>query len=389
MGNELLLASPVTSYLQGREARQQNQLGQLQLQGAQQQLTHAQDQSARDDQFRNALGAYLQGGSNNLAELYTADPEKAMQIQAFQVQQQQQARQKQIEDAKQVYAAASAVLTSAAPAARAKVLHPQAVTEWARAHGKSPDDMTDDEARAIAGQVRDQAGAVAGIVPKIERVDLGDRISLRDETGREVGSEPKGVTPGEKLTAASTAHSQAIAVRGQDLAAKSAARGQDLTAETARSTAGAKVTESQGNAKAFGLRATAANTALEKLITPRKKGGGGYVATGAGGTWDMLTAGRTNTNWLASAAGQKYQNLAKAFIAPILRKESGAAISESEWTSAKQLYIPWPGDQADVLTQKAENRINAIQGLSEQAGPGGIPRQPHGASGGWSIEPVS
>ena len=131
---------------------------------------------------------------------------------------------------------------------------------------------------------------------------------------------------------------------------------------------GAKLTETQGNAKAFGLRAQEANQSLEAMIS----GPNAYNPTGIGAMKDAATAGGP-ANWLASDAGQKYQNIAKAFIAPILRKESGAAISESEWRSAKQLYIPIPGDSPEVLAQKVENRKNAIEGLRVQAGPTGLP----------------
>lgn len=187
MANEFVLASPVSSYLQGRQASQQNQLGQLQLQASQQQLMHAQGQTERDEQFRNELATYLQGGSDNLAALYAADPERAMQIQAFQSQRQQAARQQKIEAAKQVYAAASAVIESAAPAARARVLHPDAIAHWAQANGKDPEEMTDKEAVAIATQVREQAGAVAGILPKYTnpesgQVDGKDVFFQTDET---------------------------------------------------------------------------------------------------------------------------------------------------------------------------------------------------------------
>jgi hypothetical protein len=131
---------------------------------------------------------------------------------------------------------------------------------------------------------------------------------------------------------------------------------------------GAKLTETQGNAKAFGLRAQDANATLEAMIT----GPNAYNPTGLAAAKDAAAAGGA-ANFLASDAGQKYQNVAKAFIAPVLRKESGAAISESEWKSAKQLYIPIPGDSATVLAQKAANRRDAIEGLRVQAGPTGLP----------------
>jgi hypothetical protein len=187
---------------------------------------------------------------------------------------------------------------------------------------------------------------------------------------------------------ARAAAGRAVTIRGQDLEAGRSNKPQLVDVPNADGTttkkwiipgqiegptvgtspAGAKLSETQGNAKAFGLRAQDANATLESMIS----GPNAYDPTGIGARKDALTAGGTFNN-LASDAGQKYQNVAKAFIAPILRKESGAAISESEWASAKQLYIPIPGDSATVLEQKARNRADAIEGLKVQAGPTGLP----------------
>jgi len=187
---------------------------------------------------------------------------------------------------------------------------------------------------------------------------------------------------------ARAAAGRAVTIRGQDLEAGRANKPQLVEVPNADGTTtkkwlipgqlegptvgtsppGAKLSETQGNAKAFGLRAQDANATLEAMIT----GPNAYNPTGVAAAKDAVTAGGS-MNFLASDTGQKYQNVAKAFIAPILRKESGAAISESEWKSAKQLYIPIPGDSPTVVAQKARNRADAIEGLRVQAGPTGLP----------------
>jgi hypothetical protein len=58
------------------------------------------------------------------------------------------------------------------------------------------------------------------------------------------------------------------------------------------------------------------------------------------------------------------------FINAILRRESGAAISPSEFESAAIQYFPQPGDSTEVLAQKKANRQVAIQGFSVAAGAG-------------------
>lgn len=64
--------------------------------------------------------------------------------------------------------------------------------------------------------------------------------------------------------------------------------------------------------------------------------------------------------------GEEYQvgrAAAEEFAAAILRKESGAALTESdrEWTDAR--YIPMPGDKPETLKRKKEARLRAVAGL--------------------------
>lgn len=56
------------------------------------------------------------------------------------------------------------------------------------------------------------------------------------------------------------------------------------------------------------------------------------------------------------------------FINSVLRRESGAAISPTEFDSARQQYFPQPGDTKAVLDQKKQNRNIAIEGIQREAG---------------------
>ena len=56
------------------------------------------------------------------------------------------------------------------------------------------------------------------------------------------------------------------------------------------------------------------------------------------------------------------------FITAVLRRESGAAIADSEFESAREVYIPLATDGQDVLDQKAEARRTVLQGLINEAG---------------------
>lgn len=179
--------------------RDTNQLRQLQMQQAQQQIQQSQQQTQRDHDFRNQLGTYLQGGTNALAQMYAVDPERAMQVQAFQGQQNQLARQRQIEQSKVAHAQAQGVINSAAPADYFRVLMPEQAEMFAKQLGKSADDLTDDEALQIANQVATIAGSQAGLLPEYTtpeagQVDGKDAFFQVDKTSGRTRVVP-GVTP--------------------------------------------------------------------------------------------------------------------------------------------------------------------------------------------------
>lgn len=66
---------------------------------------------------------------------------------------------------------------------------------------------------------------------------------------------------------------------------------------------------------------------------------------------------------------QKFDQAQRDFINAVLRRESGAVISESEFDNAKKQYFPQPGDTQDVIAQKQRNRAEAIKGVAGGGGP--------------------
>jgi hypothetical protein len=74
-------------------------------------------------------------------------------------------------------------------------------------------------------------------------------------------------------------------------------------------------------------------------------------------------------SWAQSAEIQQYQQAALNLIGAKLRKESGAAISQTEYDNAYAQYLPRAGDSAQVLAQKKQNRDTILQGEIQNAGP--------------------
>lgn len=56
------------------------------------------------------------------------------------------------------------------------------------------------------------------------------------------------------------------------------------------------------------------------------------------------------------------------FVNAVLRRESGAAIAQSEFDNAEKQYFPRAGDTSEVLAQKQQNRQLAINAMQQQAG---------------------
>lgn len=69
------------------------------------------------------------------------------------------------------------------------------------------------------------------------------------------------------------------------------------------------------------------------------------------------------------AEAQQVDQAQRDFLNAVLRRESGAVISPSEFANGRQQYFPQPGDTVEVVKQKADNRKTAIEGVRTAAGP--------------------
>ena len=154
---------------------------------------------------------------------------------------------------------------------------------------------------------------------------------------------------------------------------------------------GTALTESQGNATAYGMRMKEANAILEPLENAGKTNTG-LIKGAVSGTVGLVPfigdkledVSGSIFNALPRVLGglsPEQQQVAQArinFITAILRKESGAAIGASEFATAEKNYFPKPGDDAATIAQKQAARKTAIKAMEIQAGPGA--KQMGGAS---------
>jgi hypothetical protein len=95
---------------------------------------------------------------------------------------------------------------------------------------------------------------------------------------------------------------------------------------------------------------------------------GSYV----GGVLQSIPAVRDSPmfNSMIGAPRQQTIQAQRDFVNAILRKESGAAISQGEFNNAEKQYFPQPGDGPEVIAQKRQNRLTAMQSMAREGGPG-------------------
>ncbi len=124
------------------------------------------------------------------------------------------------------------------------------------------------------------------------------------------------------------------------------------------------LTEAQSNAFTFANRMSEADAVINEI-------GGKYspMALRASRAVEGVPGLGIAANYRLSPNDQRMEQAKRDFTNAVLRKESGAAISASEFDNADRQYFPQPGDSAQVIEQKRRNRKTAIDGISEAAGP--------------------
>jgi len=241
-----------------------------------------------------------------------------------------------------------------------------------------------------------QDQAISMLTPKLEALDLGGSRQIVDMNGftnpGAVGqSIKKTVTPDAQLSASTAIRGQNMTdARAREGLAQSASGGVtyqtdasgNLVALPTRLAAGAQpvgrpvmgpggvplqgkdagLNDSQSKALLFGSRMQAADKILSDLA--------------AGGV-DRPSQSKIvadNIPYIGGALGavanaqqtpkqQQADQAQRDFVNAVLRRESGAAISPTEFESAKKQYFPSYGDSPEVIAQKAQNRRLATQGL--------------------------
>jgi len=124
-------------------------------------------------------------------------------------------------------------------------------------------------------------------------------------------------------------------------------------------------TEQQANAFTFSNRMEKSDAILNNLD-------GKYnpltISAKTSGIASNIPGAQTLINMKMSPNDQKAEQAQRDFVNAVLRRESGAAISQSEFDNARIQYFPQTGDSPEVKAQKATNRKTAIEGIKKASG---------------------
>lgn len=128
-------------------------------------------------------------------------------------------------------------------------------------------------------------------------------------------------------------------------------------------------TDAQANAAGYGDRAVSAHATIDQLFN-------GQVDPNSLGF--AAQESRFTPNFAKSGNIQSLDQAKRNFLNAILRRESGAVISPSEFEEGAKQYFPQYGDTPETVRQKSLNRQQQIQNLKRAAGPmsmgGGAPQ---------------
>ena len=264
--------------------------------------------------------------------------------------------------------------------------------------------MVNGQPRQVALMKDGSYKVLDGVAPtaNLQFENLGDRTALIDKyTGNAAGSLARGQSP-DSLA------SNQVTMRGQNM---TDSRARDLNNITQSgnlikgaptgyrwngsnlepipggpAAEGKPMTDSQSKAYLFGSRMQAADAGLAQLPFGQR---GSFIKDAV---QDIPLFGNVlgpMANLTASNNQQSAEQYQDDFTNAALRRESGAAIANSERVQAKRQYFPQIADGPDVLKQKAENRRLATEGIlmevPDSRRPSAQRRSTDNAPGGFKI----
>lgn len=114
----------------------------------------------------------------------------------------------------------------------------------------------------------------------------------------------------------------------------------------------------QSLAAGFGKRLAQSEADFKRLADA------GYNRASAEAGFDSI-----QPNYFQDPETQQQAQAERNFLTAVLRRESGASISPTEFEGGEMQYFPRVGDSPEVLKQKERNRKQVLESLKSEAGP--------------------
>lgn len=132
-------------------------------------------------------------------------------------------------------------------------------------------------------------------------------------------------------------------------------------------------TETQTKDAGFGARMLRAEDTLDQVMgyDPKKNEFKGYDPTRGRNAYFPDQSGLSNlytANMINSKEWQQYIQASRESMAALLRKDTGAAITDQEFELYFPMYYPQPGDSKEVVMQKKAARQEIAKGLARSSG---------------------
>lgn len=190
-----------------------------------------------------------------------------------------------------------------------------------------------------------------------QKEDVDRRKALRSELLGITKAQINLATAAEKLEASKLKDEKIVATLGSDLASQIKEQNQ-----------GKNLTESQAKALAFGGRMQMSDEILTDLESKLNFSDPKFLIQAGEIPLPLTDASLSLPNVARNPEIQQLLQGQRTFVNALLRRDSGATISESEFANAKQEYFPQFGDSDEVIQQKQNARKVALQVIKLSSG---------------------
>lgn len=201
-------------------------------------------------------------------------------------------------------------------------------------------------------QVKDAAGNVTGMMNR----RTGDVRPIGGQPGQAL---PLGQSQLERTEAERTAFADRQGYQGDDR--------RFFIANGRLPTAGEKLTEQQSKDLIYHRRGALALDTFDGPVD-RNNPNGPRLSDTLTSRVNSLAAQVPGGNSIVSEPYQRAEQAGRNFLAAILRKDSGAAITNTETDQYGRIFLPQPGDGPTTLSQKAEARRQAVDAIKAGLG---------------------